>query len=90
MVAAVESMAYAGYGRWYKSHGNRCMQRVVKTGLDCKSTKWRYARVIEMEALWARSTSRSSDNKVLTQVGKLGQYKTKRHLNSSQYCWQVT
>ena len=77
MVAAVESMAYAGEVPWHGlgtkvSDDLSPNQIMVKAGLDWQVNKVpTYARVGEIEVLTGQEALvRSSDNKVLTQVGK--------------------
>ena len=77
MVAAVESMAYAGEVPWHGlgtkvSDDLSPNQIMVKAGLDWQVNKVpTYARVGELEVPTGQEALvRSSDNKVLTQVGK--------------------
>lgn len=77
MVAAVESMAYAGEVPWHglgtKVNDDLSPNQImVKAGLDWQVDKVpTYARVGEIEVPTGQEALvRSSDNKVLTQVGK--------------------
>ncbi len=77
MVAAVETMAYAGEVPWHGlgtkvSSDLSPNQIMVKAGLDWSVTKLpTYAKVGDMEVPTGQEALvRSSDNKVLTQVGK--------------------